>query len=355
MQNSCVEASAPYCESDQCLDSIEAERILLVFVVVKWKISGLELVNNNASDIADGNPRIVLGLIWQIILHFQVGNSVFLAVSLSRRIMDYGVEAGAVPVLSVFLSICISSQDIVLLVQIESSMALLREWGWGSVSIQQEYSRETTPVRATSPIKSRLASLLSSSPSTSADSPKISIKHAKGSVEQVMLRWINAEIAEKLTLRVENMDRDWKDGVLFNALVHRWRPDVVDMEKVRSAEPRENLENAFELAHKHLGIYKLLLVDDVLCQKPDKRSIITYVSQFARISGRSAPVEESNPTHTEFLDWLAATCRLDLKNNEQGMYFRVRREFIEYRSLYNTIIATKFNYTIDELAQIQER
>ncbi|KAK6012444.1 hypothetical protein OSTOST_22410, partial [Ostertagia ostertagi] len=33
---------------------------------------GLELVNNNASDIADGNPRIVLGLIWQIILHFQM-------------------------------------------------------------------------------------------------------------------------------------------------------------------------------------------------------------------------------------------------------------------------------------------
>lgn len=33
---------------------------------------GLELINNNAADIADGNPRIVLGLVWQIILHFQV-------------------------------------------------------------------------------------------------------------------------------------------------------------------------------------------------------------------------------------------------------------------------------------------
>lgn len=37
------------------------------------------------------------------------------------------------------------------------------------------------------------------------------------------------------------------------------------------------------------------------------------------------------------------------------MYFRVRREFIEYRSLYNTIMATKLNYTIEELAEIQER
>ncbi|KAK6031317.1 hypothetical protein OSTOST_02528 [Ostertagia ostertagi] len=119
-------------------------------------------------------------------------------------------------------------------------------------------------------------------------------------------------------MRVENMDRDWKDGVMFNALVHRWKPDVVDMEKVRATEPRENLENAFELAHKHLGISKLLEIDDVLCAKPDKRSIITYVSQFVRTYGKPAPVEEHN-VHTEFLEWLAFTSQLDLRNNEQGL------------------------------------
>lgn len=32
----------------------------------------LELVNNNPVDLANGNPPIVLGLIWQIILHFEV-------------------------------------------------------------------------------------------------------------------------------------------------------------------------------------------------------------------------------------------------------------------------------------------
>ncbi|RCN41021.1 hypothetical protein ANCCAN_13028 [Ancylostoma caninum] len=137
-------------------------------------------------------------------------------------------------------------------------MALLREWGWGSTSVQQ-YSRETTPVRSpSSPIRSRLASLLSSGPSTSAESPKVSLKQMKSSVEQVMLRWINAEVAQRVNLRVENMDRDWKDGVMFSALVHRWKPDVIDMEKVRAAEPRENLENAFELAQQHLGIKRLL-------------------------------------------------------------------------------------------------
>lgn len=56
------------------------------------------------------------------------------------------------------------------------------------------------------------------------------------------------------------MDKQWTDGILFNALVHRWRPDVIDMRHVRETAPRENLENAFEMAHKHLGIRKLLEV-----------------------------------------------------------------------------------------------
>ena len=33
----------------------------------------IKLVNINVSDIADGKPSIVLGLIWTIILYFQVG------------------------------------------------------------------------------------------------------------------------------------------------------------------------------------------------------------------------------------------------------------------------------------------
>lgn len=33
----------------------------------------VKLVNIRNDDIADGNPKLTLGLIWTIILHFQVG------------------------------------------------------------------------------------------------------------------------------------------------------------------------------------------------------------------------------------------------------------------------------------------
>lgn len=32
----------------------------------------IKLVNIRAEDIVDGNPKLTLGLIWTIILHFQV-------------------------------------------------------------------------------------------------------------------------------------------------------------------------------------------------------------------------------------------------------------------------------------------
>jgi hypothetical protein len=35
----------------------------------------IKLVNIRGEDIVDGNPKLTLGLIWTIILHFQVGES----------------------------------------------------------------------------------------------------------------------------------------------------------------------------------------------------------------------------------------------------------------------------------------
>lgn len=35
----------------------------------------IKLVNIRAEDIVDGNPKLTLGLIWTIILHFQVSGA----------------------------------------------------------------------------------------------------------------------------------------------------------------------------------------------------------------------------------------------------------------------------------------
>ena len=46
-------------------------------IVIKWlqDEEGIKFVNVGAEDIFSNNARIILGLIWTLILHYQVGAS----------------------------------------------------------------------------------------------------------------------------------------------------------------------------------------------------------------------------------------------------------------------------------------
>lgn len=62
----------------------------------------------------------------------------------------------------------------------------------------------------------------------------------------------------KYGLHVKNFQGSWTDGVMFNALIHTIKPDLVDMDQIRQQQARINLEHAFSTAESHLGIPRLL-------------------------------------------------------------------------------------------------
>ncbi|KAF8367293.1 anc-1 [Pristionchus pacificus] len=289
---------------------------------------GLELINNNAADLADGNPHIVLGLIWQIILHFQV----------------------------------------------ETNIALLSEWGWGEVVPLSPSLTRSSPF--TSPIKSlttKLSHLTPSrsprspdrhnTPSTSREVPSPREKHyakPKASVEPVLLRWLNAEIGSAPEQHpITDLDKSWRSGVNFCALVHKFRPEMIDMTKVRARAdelPRENVELAFETAFRELGVRRLIEVDDIISRRPDRRSIITYVSQFVRYAReRRVTHERKAEEFAEFIGWLNTNYMIDITKIDVQEYFRVRREFLEHRRAYQSIFSTKTAFTLAELTEIERK
>ena len=45
----------------------------------------IKLVNIRGEDIVDGNPKLTLGLIWTIILHFQVGSVIFYTLNMITK------------------------------------------------------------------------------------------------------------------------------------------------------------------------------------------------------------------------------------------------------------------------------
>lgn len=43
------------------------------------------------------------------------------------------------------------------------------------------------------------------------------------------------------------MDKSWRDGIAFNALIHRMRPELVDMDMVYQNSARTNLQQVESL------------------------------------------------------------------------------------------------------------
>ncbi|KAM3930381.1 dystonin isoform 2-T2 [Leptodactylus fuscus] len=141
----------------------------------------VKLVNIRNDDITDGNPKLTLGLIWTIILHFQISD----------------------------IHVTGESEDM--------------------------------------------------------------------SAKEKLLLWTQQATEGHSGIRCENFTTCWRDGRLFNAIIHRYRPDLIDMDTVAVQSNITNLENAFYVAEK-LGVTRLLDPEDVDVSSPDEKSVITYVS-----------------------------------------------------------------------------
>eukprot|EP00064_Thunnus_orientalis_P001247 superscaffoldBa00000083_g1249 len=150
----------------------------------------VKLVNIRNDDIADGNPKLTLGLIWTIILHFQISD----------------------------IQINGQSEDM--------------------------------------------------------------------TAKEKLLLWSQRLTDGYQGIRCDNFTTSWRDGKLFNAVIHKHHPRLIDMGKVYRQNNLENLEQAFSVAERDLGVTRLLDPEDVDVPHPDEKSIITYVSSLYDVMPR---------------------------------------------------------------------
>uniref|UniRef100_A0A8C5C867 Spectrin beta chain n=1 Tax=Gadus morhua TaxID=8049 RepID=A0A8C5C867_GADMO len=98
----------------------------------------------------------------------------------------------------------------------------------------------------------------------------------KRSAKDALLLWCQMKTAGYPNVNIHNFSTSWRDGMAFNALIHKHRPDLIDFDRLKKSNAHHNLQNAFNLAEQHLGITKLLDAEGDV-DHPDEKSVITYV------------------------------------------------------------------------------
>ncbi|TTA40549.1 Plectin [Bagarius yarrelli] len=256
----------------------------------------VKLVNIRNDDIADGNPKLTLGLIWTIILHFQISD-----IQVNGQSDDMSAKE----------KLLLWSQRMVdgyPNVRCDNFTTSWRDGKLFNAVIHKHHTmfgfkrkrslkkhRTSSSSNSVSDAEDRVIMVCEEIPSElSVDSGRGS--HSAGTLSSEGSSagdadhgngWSSVSTSPKLSLRMDNASNGLVsapspgDHYAVRSTVHvkeLYRPKLIDMGKVYRQTNLENLEQAFCVAEKELGVTRLLDPEDVDVPHPDEKSIITYVS-----------------------------------------------------------------------------
>ncbi|KAL2080392.1 hypothetical protein ACEWY4_024185 [Coilia grayii] len=174
----------------------------------------------------------------------------------------------------------------------------------------------------------------------------VSGESADLTAKEKLLLWSQQATEGYAGLRCSNFSSCWSDGRMFNALLHRYRPDLIDMEMVARQSSRDNLEQAFEIAES-LGVTRLLDPEDVDVPSPDEKSVITYVSSiydaFPKIpeGGDGIAAHEVDPRWAEYQSRFSSLLQWTRQHTSLMANKNFPHNPVELKALYNEYVHFK--------------
>ncbi|XP_011498246.1 PREDICTED: EH domain-binding protein 1 [Ceratosolen solmsi marchali] len=117
---------------------------------------------------------------------------------------------------------------------------------------------------------------------------------------QDLLEWCKEVTKDYPGVKVTNLTTSWRNGMAFCAVVHHFRPDLIDMDSLLSHDVKGNCKKAFD-AGEALGIPRVIEPADMdILTVPDKLAVMTYLYQLrAHFTGHELEVHQIGKTTDE--------------------------------------------------------
>ncbi|XP_051172518.1 EH domain-binding protein 1 isoform X4 [Leptopilina boulardi] len=117
---------------------------------------------------------------------------------------------------------------------------------------------------------------------------------------QDLLEWCKEMTKDYSGVKVTNLTTSWRNGMAFCAIIHRFRPDLIEIDSLLPHDVKGNCKKAFD-AGENLGIPKVIEPADMdILTVPDKLAVMTYLYQLrAHFTGHELEVHQIGKTTDE--------------------------------------------------------
>ncbi|XP_043979591.1 protein-methionine sulfoxide oxidase mical3a isoform X25 [Gambusia affinis] len=105
-----------------------------------------------------------------------------------------------------------------------------------------------------------------------------------------LLNWCQRQTEGYRNVSVTDLTMSWKSGLALCALIHRYRPDLIDFDCLDEENHERNNQLAFDVAEKEFCISPCMTGKEMSSVvEPDKLSMVMYLSQFYEMFRDTVP------------------------------------------------------------------
>nr|XP_034974843.1 F-actin-monooxygenase MICAL2 isoform X7 [Zootoca vivipara] len=143
-----------------------------------------------------------------------------------------------------------------------------------------------------------------------------------------LLTWCQKQTEGYRNVSVMDLTTSWRSGLALCAIMHRFRPDLIDFDSLNEEDAVGNNQLAFDIAEREFGIPPVTTGKEMVSSgEPDKLSMVMYLSKFYELF-RGTPLRAVGATdkrNGERKDLSSAKSSNFIFNNYMNLTFPRKR------------------------------